>query len=201
MSDHMKPQRKAVGRSAESSQTTFISPTPDFSSQSAVTPQTAPESLTSVHPFSISPEQILEHPKINQTPFVGHDFSQISVLPKLSISQPDDPAEREADCVAEQVLRMPEPVNAEDSIPGQRFLGHDFSKISVLPPTQPAVTPIFLPEVQRECAACEEEDEPLMRQAETTVPQGEEAGSLPPVSNYLESRLNNSQTPPAKLVA
>ncbi len=69
MSDHMKPQRKAVGRLAESSQATFISPIRDFSPQSAATPQTVLESLTNVQPSSASPEQILEHPQINQTPF------------------------------------------------------------------------------------------------------------------------------------
>ncbi len=190
MSDHMKPQRKAVGRLAESSQTTFISPTPDFSPQLAATPQTAPESLTNVQPSSASPEQILEQPEITQTPFVGHNFSQISVLPKLSISQPDDPAEREADCVAEQVMRMPELVNAQDSMPGQWFLGHDFSKISVLPPTQPAATPIFLPEVQRKCAACEaEEEENLMRQEDGSA-QTPEA-----VSDRVSEVLQNEGRP------
>ena len=42
-----------------------------------------------------------------QHPPVGHDFSKISITPvqaKLTLSQPDDPAQQEADRVAAQVM-------------------------------------------------------------------------------------------------
>ncbi len=45
-------------------------------------------------------------------PFLGHSFGRVSVLPiqtKLTIGQPGDKHEQEADRVAEQVMRMPEP--------------------------------------------------------------------------------------------
>lgn len=53
-------------------------------------------------------------PAVSASQF-GHDFSRISlhgmplemVQPKLAISQPTDPAEREADRVADEVMRMP----------------------------------------------------------------------------------------------
>lgn len=52
-----------------------------------------------------------------QSPHLGHDFSQVSVRPrtagaiqtKLVINKPGDEYEQEADHVAEQVVRMPEP--------------------------------------------------------------------------------------------
>jgi phage-related protein len=39
-------------------------------------------------------------------------FGGVAVQPKLSVSTPDDPHEKEADQVADQVMRMPEPVAA-----------------------------------------------------------------------------------------
>src|ERR1700740_727264 len=48
--------------------------------------------------------------------FGSHDkpefFSAAAIQPKLSVSTPDDPHEKEADRVADQVMRMPEPVAA-----------------------------------------------------------------------------------------
>ncbi|MDR4492341.1 MAG: DUF4157 domain-containing protein [Candidatus Nitrosocosmicus sp.] len=37
------------------------------------------------------------------------DFSKLTIQPKLKLSQPNDPLEREADKVAEQIVRMPVP--------------------------------------------------------------------------------------------
>lgn len=45
-----------------------------------------------------------------QAPPLGHDFSRISIQPKLTVSQPDDPYEREADRVAGEVMRMGDPM-------------------------------------------------------------------------------------------
>lgn len=44
--------------------------------------------------------------------FFGNNFIQ----PKLSVSQPNDPQEKEADAVADQVMRMPEPAAGAGSI-------------------------------------------------------------------------------------
>jgi Domain of unknown function (DUF4157) len=44
----------------------------------------------------------------------GHSFSRISVQAKLTVGEPDDAYEQEADRVAEQVMRMPDPIALED---------------------------------------------------------------------------------------
>jgi hypothetical protein len=58
--------------------------------------------------------------------------------PKLTIGQADDQYEREADQVADRVMRMPAP----------RSSGHG-----------PAISPVTAHQAQRKCAECEEEEE------------------------------------------
>jgi len=108
----------------------------------------------------VQPSQAFTAQRLNQ------DFSQIlmhRLQAKLSVSQPGDPYEQEADWVADRIMRMvtPEP---------ERNLGQ-----------------MVLQEgIQRKCAACEEEeDEPLRRKegsdAQTT-------NEVPPiVSEVLQS--------------
>ena len=60
--------------------------------------------------------------------------------PKLSINQPNDVYEQEADAVADKVMRMPDP-----SINSNSFF-------------KPAITSI-----QRKCAHCEEEEKKMQR--------------------------------------
>ena len=45
-------------------------------------------------------------PTFNLNNNTNFNFSNISIQPKLKVSQPDDPLEREADIVAEQIMRM-----------------------------------------------------------------------------------------------
>lgn len=65
----------------------------------------------------------------------GHSISRISIFPpqaqaKLAVSQPGDPAEQEAERVADQVMRTPDPnASASDA------RGRPFSRISILPPS------------------------------------------------------------------
>ncbi len=61
---------------------------------------------------------------------------------KLTIGQTDDPYEREADRVADQVMRMPAPQSS----------GHGLS-----------ITPLASRQAQRKCAECEEEEGALQR--------------------------------------
>ncbi len=75
-----------------------------------------------------------------QAPLLGHDFSRISIQPKLTVSQPDDLYEREADRVADEVMRMDDPMMSENGVM-----------------RSPQDT------IHRQCAACEQEDEDLMR--------------------------------------
>ena len=65
--------------------------------------------------------------------------------PKLTISQADDPYEREADRVADQVMRMP----------GPQSTGHGLS-----------ITPRAPRQAQRKCAECEEEEEGKLQRKE-----------------------------------
>ena len=78
-------------------------------------------------------------PDLASVPPVGHDFRHVAVglQPKLTISQPHDSAEQEADRVADQVMRMENP----ESI-GQLALRS------------------IQRSVQRKCAACESEESP-----------------------------------------
>ena len=63
------------------------------------------------------PESVSNSTESFQTPFPGHDFSQISILPKLTISQPNDPYEQEADRVASEVVSQ---INTPNPSPIQR---------------------------------------------------------------------------------
>ncbi|MDJ0679268.1 MAG: DUF4157 domain-containing protein [Xenococcaceae cyanobacterium MO_167.B52] len=99
-------------------------------------------------------------PPPSDPPPVSHSFGRVSVLPiqaKLTIGQPNDKYEQEADRVAEQVMRMPEPGSPAAAI------------------TRPVRSPV----VQRLCTECEEElqrqpleeeeDEEKMLQAKAIV--------------------------------
>src|SRR5262245_17415786 len=103
--------------------------------------------------------------------------------PKLTIGHADDPYEREADRVADQVMRMPEP----------RADGH-----------KPSITPVTAHQAQRKCAECEEEKEEgaLQRKerggdkAATTAPPivrdvlSSTGHQLDPaIGNFMESRF------------
>lgn len=91
------------------------------------------------------------------------------VQAKLAVSQPNDPYEREADRVADQVLKMPEP-GAE----GAAVQGHRQST-----------------QIQRMCVECEEEEETIQRKevlgaaAEATPAVGSDAFALPGAGQAL----------------
>src|SRR6188768_3394310 len=83
-----------------------------------------------------------------------------AIQPKLSVSQPGDPQEQEADAVADQVMRMPEPVTVDHV---QR--GDESAEGSLMRLPAAAETPISAPkdEDQQKLNRKEEEGE------ETTV--------------------------------
>ncbi len=107
-------------------------------------------------------------------PFLGHSFGRMSVLPiqaKLTIGQPGDKYEQEADRVADQVMRMPEP----DSV------------------ARRTVSPVRPTSIQRLCSECEEEvqRQPMEEEEEEEVLQTKTAtGSVPTVSTNFESDIN-----------
>lgn len=127
----------------------------------------------------------------------GSFFKAAGIQPKLTVSQPGDPQEQEADAVADQVMRMPEaseaPVDArrqEDS--GRLMRLPDAADIPILAPDhdkkkdelqreaeegkeENAIQPMLM----RQCAECAAEEEQaqakLMRSAE--APYEEESNS------------------------
>ncbi len=91
------------------------------------------------------------------------------VQPKLAVTQPGDPYEREADRVADQVLQKPEP-----AVEGKLVQGHGPS-----------------PQIQRMCGPCREEEETIQRKefpsaaAETTPAAKSNAFALPRAGHAL----------------
>jgi len=114
--------------------------------------------------------------------------SQPAVSPmqtKLMVSQPGDEYEQEADRIADQVMRMPEPKiqrvcpECEDEL--QRQLMEDEEEEEETSQTKPLAEQIT-PLVQRQAEPMEEEEAPL--QTKTT------SGKLPAVSASLQNRIS-----------
>jgi hypothetical protein len=112
-------------------------------------------------------EQSLLSETIQQRSF-GHDLSRISFRPqaKLTVGEPGDKYEQEADWMANQVMRMvvPDQLNAQSQEPVEDSL-------------------------QRKCAACEQEEDKVQTKPsiQTATDGGLQAG------NNIESRLNSSK--------
>ncbi len=130
MTDHMQLQRKTVGQSADTL-TSVISSTPV--STPTATPQLAPEPPVQTESATEQTSELSQEP---QPSFLNHDFGRLPIFAKLSVSQPNDPYEQEADRVAEQVMRMPDRTAAPaPSVSG--FTGHNFGQIALSPKLQP----------------------------------------------------------------
>ncbi len=102
---------------------------------------------------------------------IKHADSVKTVLqPKLKVGQPDDKYELEADRVAEQVMRMPEPVSSSSS--------GDASSSNITSFQQHAV-------VQRSCADCRDENELIQKKATP--------GYAPEVTPLINSKIHSLQ--------
>jgi hypothetical protein len=88
----------------------------------------------------------------------GHAGPQV-VQARLRVGQPDDEYERQADRVADQILRMPETAAPPPSLPGHG----------------PAISATQA--VQRKCSACEDEEALLQRDGEGPAPAARDAGA------------------------
>jgi Domain of unknown function (DUF4157) len=130
--------------------------------------QTATDGATNLQEAQFADEQSLL-PEINEHRPLSHDISRISLRrpqTQLTVSQPGDPYEQEANRVANQVMGM--------AIP------------------QPLEAPIIQPRqdsLQRKCAACLEEEEELQTK---TLLQPSSNSDLQTGSN-IESYLNSSK--------
>ena len=101
----------------------------------------------------------------------GHDLSRVVISPlqvqrssQLSISQPDDACELEADRVADQVMRMPH--STQD-------MGMQSSSVSP-------------PQISRQCAACEQEEE-ITRKADSAENLDKNDGAIAQVNRAVTS--------------
>jgi hypothetical protein len=115
---------------------------------------------------------------VRRTPEVRHILRAPQLQTKLKIGAVDDPAEREADRVADQVMRMP----ARD------FVGEG------PPPARPgtAISPVRLTGIQRMCPACEHE-----AQRKENGGAGREGGSAAPETEARVAALGSGAPLPA----
>ena len=87
-------------------------------------------------------------PFLGPAPCPHWSIGELPVQPKLAIGAVDDPLEHEADRVADQVMRMPDPALAVSAAP---------------------------PQVSRKCAACEEEDKQKLQMKSASSDQNSAA--------------------------
>ena len=91
--------------------------------------------------------------------------------PKLTIGQADDPYEREADCVADQVMRMPAPQSDSHGL---------------------SITSITSYHAQRKCAECEEDEEEGKLQRKENGSAAKAPATAPPI---VQQTLNSPGQP------
>ena len=113
-------------------------------------------------------EQILFLQRTIGNQAVGRFIKSGALQAKLRIGQPGDIYEQEADRVAEQVMRMPEPkVSNETKVSGQ-------------PPTN---------SIQRKCPGCKKGTKIVKEEEEEKLQKKEASGSTHEVTSELESRI------------
>ncbi|MBW4608226.1 MAG: DUF4157 domain-containing protein [Hassallia sp. WJT32-NPBG1] len=127
--------------------------------------QTGTEVSTDQQEAQFASDPSLELLPVKEKP-IGHDISRISLRrpqAKLQVGEPGDKYEQEADWMANQVMRMPEPGYCRSSSSKQPFPGHDFSQIPIQPKAQSGATSGHLstairPLVQRQALPEDEAD-------------------------------------------
>ncbi len=147
MSDRLKVQRKKPA-SSDFTNLSLVAPTRGFNSQ--------PETVSS---------QNIPLPQ-------SHDISRISLRPqaKLTVSQPGDCYEQEADKVAQQVMSMGEPALSQKSIQRETIAQEEEEDLQMKP-----LSHLMTPVVQREEIPEEEEEELLqMKSSRNLAIQREE---------------------------
>jgi hypothetical protein len=91
------------------------------------------------HPEAQPSAPLLDLQRTRGNQYVQRLLSARAIQPKLSVSEPGDPLERDADRVADAVMRMPDPAR----------------------PAIPDVERARGPRIQRMCKECEEEQHGL----------------------------------------
>lgn len=122
----------------------------------------------------------------------GHDFSQIPVVPKsaaiqpkLTVGEPNDQYEQEADQVADQVMRMSAPPAPPAPLQRQGIdVESDAEDSLQTKPLASSITPL----VQRQ--AISEDEDAIQPKSESAIVQRLGDGA-PDVGNHLEQQLNS----------
>ncbi|MBY0478834.1 MAG: DUF4157 domain-containing protein [Chitinophagaceae bacterium] len=87
-------------------------------------------------------------------------FFSSTIQAKLSVSSPDDPQEKEADAVADQVMRMPEPVAMSEKKEEEQIQKKEDPSSEASAKEEEVQAKLQSPviSVQRKCESCEQED-------------------------------------------
>ncbi|MEH1854652.1 MAG: DUF4157 domain-containing protein [Nostoc sp.] len=147
---------------------TLANPVRDFGLPTNNIIQTATEESTNLQETQSADEQSLLSEVIQQQSF-GHDISRIALRrpqAKLTVGEPDDKYEQEADWMANQVMRMvvPDKLNTQSLEPVEDSL-------------------------QRKCTACEQEEDKI--QTKPSIQTANDGGLQ--AGDNIESRLNSSK--------
>ncbi|MEH2064826.1 MAG: DUF4157 domain-containing protein [Nostoc sp.] len=167
---------------------TLANPVRSFGSPTNNVIQTATEESTNLQEAQSADEQSLLSETIPQRSF-GHDISRMALRrpqAKLTVGEPGDKYEQEADWVANQVMRMTYPPTPNF----QRQVEEEETEEIQTKPLAETITPLvqrqeMLAEeklIQAKCETCEQE-EPIQRAAD----------GVSQVQPDLENRLNASQ--------
>ena len=154
---------------------------------SAINKQSPNETAARTTAKTAAPSRGLSHPAIQLQSRIGNRAFGRILPAKLAISQPGDQYEQEADRVADQIMRMPDPAT---------------------PTVVQSDGPPQVSRLQRKCAQCEEEqiqrqpmDEKMEEEEESTLQTKEAAGQTPQITPAAQARISGLQGGGAPLPA
>ena len=139
------------------------------------------------------------------SPFLGHSFGRMSILPiqaKLTVGQPGDKYEQEADRVADQVMRMPEPKiqrvcpQCEEELQRQPKEEHEEEETLQTKP----MTDSIMSMIQKQRAESDEEEEnalqmkPLASQITPLIQRQAESSKEEEEDETLQAKARAGQT-------
>jgi hypothetical protein len=138
-----------------------------------------------------------EHALVAQQPTWGnqamqHLLNARMIQAKLTINQPGDPYEQEADRVAEQVMRMPDPRIMGRAVVTGRSQGVSVQRMCPQCEEELHRQP-QVPDIQRMCPACEEKlhRQPMEEEEEEETLQTKEIpGRNPEVTSDMQAQVN-----------
>lgn len=158
--------------------------------------QAQPNGLLQSRPFEGEASLSESAPPALQTsyspspPSQASDLPPLPIQPKLTVGKPDDPYEREADRVAQQVVSTPEPPPPQALQPQTTLKNQGEEDLQRMPIASLQSTS-FGPSIQAKCPLCKQEDQEEVLQAKLDQQKAGEAGHASSVN--LEQRLGSSQ--------